>query len=99
MIRPSTTRPSLTRLAGILALPVLMLLAPSAASAQAAVTGTGGGPASTIYAPNTSSVGQTMPPTGAAGAATAGANREARTAEQKEADKITRGICIGCGPK
>ena len=81
------------------ALPILILLAPAAASAQTAVTGTGGGPASTIYAPNTSSVGQTMPPAGAAGTATAGSSREARTAQEKADDKITQGICIGCAPK
>lgn len=69
------------------------------AGAQA-TTGTGGGPTSTVTAPNTSATGRTMPPAGGdAGAATAGDNREHRTQEQKVDDKITRGICIGCGPK
>jgi hypothetical protein len=41
-----------------------------------------------------------MPPAGGdAGAATAGDNRERRTKVQKTDDKITDGICIGCGPK
>lgn len=72
---------------------------PAPAAAQAS-TGTGGGPASTVTAPNTSATGRTMPPAGGnAGAATAGDNRERRTQEQKTDDKITRGICIGCGPK
>lgn len=71
-----------------------------AALAQAATTGTGGGPASTVTAPHTSAVGRTMPPAGGdAGAATAGDNRERRTPEQKTDDNITKGICIGCGPK
>lgn len=72
----------------------------SAAALAQATTGTGGGPGSTVTAPNTSTVGRTMPPAGGdAGAATAGESRERRTQEQKVDDKITQGICIGCGPK
>jgi hypothetical protein len=41
-----------------------------------------------------------MPPAGGnAGSATADDDRERRTNIQKTDDKITRGICIGCGPK
>ena len=76
----------------------LWAVAAAPASAQAQ-TGTGGGPTSTATAPNTSPVGRTMPPAGGnAGAATAD-DREKRTDIQKTDDKITRGICIGCGPK
>ena len=72
----------------------------SIAALAQATTGTGGGPTSTVTAPHTSAVGRTMPPAGGdAGAATAGDNRERRTQEQKVDDKITQGICIGCGPK
>ncbi|GJE40352.1 hypothetical protein [Methylobacterium persicinum] len=79
----------------------LALWAGTAAPAFAqATTGTGGGPTSTVTAPNTSATGRTMPPAGGdAGAATAGEPRGKRTQEQKVDDKITRGICIGCGPK
>ncbi len=78
---------------------VLATLAPVSALAQA-VTGTGGGPTSTVTAPNTSPTGRTMPPAGgAAGLATAGEDRRDRTPVQKEDDKISNGICIGCGPK
>ena len=60
-----------------------------------AQTGTGGGPTSTITAPNTSSVGQTMPRPGAGGATNLG-DRETRTANEKKDDQLMRGICIGC---
>ena len=63
-----------------------------------AQTGTGGGPTSTITAPNTSSVGQTVPRPGAGGATDLG-NREARTGNEKKDDQLMRGICIGCSPK
>ncbi|WP_375462431.1 hypothetical protein [uncultured Methylobacterium sp.] len=80
------------------ALSALMPLAtPPGAWAQAQ-TGTGGGAASTVTAPNTSDVGRTKPPGAAAGAANAD-DRRARTPEQKKDDKIQQGICIGCGAK
>ncbi|GJD36153.1 hypothetical protein [Methylobacterium aerolatum] len=83
----------------IRAILVLGILAPVSALAQPA-TGTGGGPTTTVTAPNTSAVGRTMPPAGGdAGLATADENRRVRTPEQKQDDKITKGICIGCGPK
>ena len=75
----------------------LSIALPTAVHAQAQ-TGTGGGPSSTVTAPNTSSVGRTMPPSGGEGTA----NREERTErtpQMKEDDRIQKGICIGCGPK
>lgn len=67
---------------------------PGQAFAQAQ-TGTGGGPASTVTAPNTSNIGRTKPPGAAAGAATAD-DRRARTPNEKHDDQLMRGICIGC---
>ena len=63
-----------------------------------AETGTGGSPASTVTAPNTSRVGRTMPPSTGAGAATAD-DRRTRTPNEKQDDQLMRGICIGCSPK
>ncbi len=71
------------------------LAAPAAAQGPAQ-TGTGGDPTSTIYAPNTSAVGQTMPPPGAGGATRGSGNRDRETAMEKKNDKIDTGICIGC---
>lgn len=63
------------------------------AEAQAAVTGTGGGPETTVTAPNTSTTGQTVPP-GAAGAPIVDPNE--RTERQKRLDRVLNGICQGC---
>lgn len=88
----------MTRLSLILSLAVFApALAPAAAFAQAQ-TGTGDGPGTTVTAPNTSVVGRTMPPGRGAGSATADERRE-RTPQQMQDDKISQGICIGCGPK
>lgn len=88
------TLPALGALAAILA-----LAAPGDARAQAQ-TGTGGGPASTVTAPNVSSVGRVMPRPGAGGAeADAQIDRTERTPQMKADDKIQKGICIGCGAK
>ncbi|KAA0123792.1 hypothetical protein CIW48_11855 [Methylobacterium sp. P1-11] len=87
------TRP-LTTLSLALLLPVL---ATGAALAQVQ-TGTGGGPASTATAPNTSSVGRVMPPSRGAGAETPD-DRLERTPREADNDKLMRGICIGCAPK
>jgi len=96
-MRPPVLR--LPILACALAMLMLAAGAPWPAWAQAQ-TGTGGGPTSTATAPNTSAVGRTMPPAGGdAGLATTGDDRRSRTPEQKQDDKISRGICIGCGPK
>ncbi|WP_051439726.1 hypothetical protein [Methylobacterium sp. 10] len=61
--------------------------------ARAAVTGTGGGPETTVTAPHTSTTGQTVPP-GAAGAPIVDPNE--RTERQKRLDRVLNGICQGC---
>lgn len=86
------SRPLLVLLCGALAFAL-----PTAVQAQAQ-TGTGGGPSSTVTAPNTSTVGRTMPPSGGASTATR-EERTERTPQMKEDDRIQKGICIGCGPK
>ncbi|GJE44134.1 hypothetical protein [Methylobacterium soli] len=65
------------------------------ALAQIAVTGTGGGPHTTITAPHTSPVGQTVPP-GAAAAPVV--DPDARTDRQRRLDGVLGGICTGCRP-
>lgn len=77
----------------------LVIAAPTGARAQAQ-TGTGGGPTSTVTAPNASSVGRVMPRPGAGGAeADTRTDRVERTQQMKADDKIQKGICIGCGAK
>ncbi|GJE30749.1 hypothetical protein GCM10007888_26480 [Methylobacterium oxalidis] len=78
---------------------LVSLHAPLPAIAQsAAEPGTGGGPASTIRAPNTAATGQTVPRPGALNPEeTDGIQR--RTRQQQEDDAITKGICIGCSPR
>lgn len=61
--------------------------------ARAAVTGTGGGPETTVTAPHTSTTGQTVPP-GAAGAPIVDPHE--RTERQKQLDRVLNGICQGC---
>ncbi|MCJ2086540.1 hypothetical protein MKK88_11130 [Methylobacterium sp. E-005] len=73
---------------------VVTVLATGAALAQAQ-TGAGGGPASTMTAPNAPSVGRVMPPSRGPGAATA-ADRRDRTPREAKNDRLMRGICIGC---
>ncbi|GJD47535.1 hypothetical protein OPKNFCMD_0243 [Methylobacterium crusticola] len=58
-------------------------------------TGTGGGPAATITAPNTSAVGRTKPPSGGSDAELDRGIQE-RTREERLNDRIDTGICIGC---
>ncbi|HEV7439329.1 MAG TPA: hypothetical protein VGN94_06845 [Methylobacterium sp.] len=90
--RPATPR----ALAAALSLTILAILP---ASAQApGQTGTGGSPTSTVTAPNTSAVGRTKPPGAAAGGVTP-TDRNERTPQQKQDEKIQQGICIGCGAK
>jgi len=76
----------------------LGLLAPLPALAQNSVseTGTGGGPASTIRAPNTSAVGQTVPKPGALGPDETGTVSPRNRQEERREDQIMKGICIGC---
>ncbi|KMO33162.1 hypothetical protein VQ02_21670 [Methylobacterium variabile] len=76
---------------------LLVGAAGSAALAQSLPdqTGTGGGPRSTITAPNTSSVGRTKPPSGGTDA-TLERRIDDRTRQERIDDQIDTGICIGC---
>ncbi len=78
------------------ALLALGLLAPLPALAQVSETGTGGGPASTIKAPNTAGTGQTVPKPGALGPNETGTVSPQMRREAKREDQIMKGICIGC---
>ncbi|MBD8907261.1 hypothetical protein [Methylorubrum zatmanii] len=84
----------ITRTLSAMALSAAFIL-PAAAEAPYQ-TGTGGGPTSTIYAPNTSSVGRTMPPAGAGGERRDSTNMDRETRMERKDDKIDTGICIGC---
>ena len=75
---------------------VLGLLAPLPALAQVSETGTGGGPASTIKAPNTTGTGQTVPKPGTLGPNETGTVTPQARREEKREDQIMKGICIGC---
>ncbi|WP_342149953.1 hypothetical protein [Methylorubrum sp. SB2] len=74
--------------------------ATAAAAQTAPQTGTGGGPTSTVTAPNTSAVGRTMPPAGGGGldridrSESRSIDRETKT--ERKNDAIDTGICIGC---
>lgn len=72
----------------------------TAAAAQAPQTGVGGGPTSTVTAPNTSAVGRTMPPAGGGGLdridRTESRSIERETRTERKNDSIDTGICIGC---
>ena len=74
---------------------VLCTLSAGPVWAQPDTTGTGGGPLTAETVPNTTAVGQTMPPSRAASPS---ANRpiERRTPRQAAADAISARICIGC---
>ena len=79
-------------------LPLVLLLAnlPAAAHAQAPdLTGTGGGPTTTITAPYTDREGVTKPP----GAALGPRDMSSAAAERREErviDRIENSICTGC---
>lgn len=78
-------------------LTVALVSAGSLAQAQALPdqTGTGGGPRSTITAPNTSSVGQTVPHPGAVDRRL-DRRLDDRTRQERADDRIDTGICVGC---
>lgn len=81
------------QLAGAL---LLAILTASPALAQGpAQTGTGGGPTTTITAPNTAATGRTKPP-GAAAGTDAPDDPQGRTRQQREDTRIQKGICVGC---
>lgn len=84
----------ITRILSALALSAVVT--PLAATETPYQTGTGGGPTSTIYAPNTSSVGRTMPPAGAGGERRDSTNMDRESRMERKDDKIDTGICIGC---
>ncbi|MGU3421965.1 hypothetical protein SAMN02799625_04813 [Methylobacterium sp. UNC300MFChir4.1] len=74
----------------------LALITPLAAQTRAPdQTGTGGGPASTITAPNTNSLGVTKPPGTSLGPGEV-PTPEQRRRERALTDKIEGSICDGC---
>ena len=78
---------------------IASLMLPGAALAQGHVapdqTGTGGGPASTITAPNTNSLGVTKPPGTSMGPGEVPSAQERRR-ERALTNKIEGSICDGC---
>lgn len=81
---------------GLIAAAILAL--PAAASAQATApdqTGTGGGPASTITAPNTNRLGVTKPPGDSLGPG-AVPPPAAERRERALTDRIEGSVCDGC---
>lgn len=84
------------RLPSLAALVLLGL--PATALAQADLTGVGGGPLSTVTAPNTTAAGVTRPPSRDA-SPTWRHNPDRRSREELEDERIESGICIGCGPR
>ncbi|MHC2002972.1 hypothetical protein ACYQR9_21425 [Methylobacterium sp. CM6241] len=62
-------------------------------SARPAMTGTGGGPETTVTAPYTALTGQTVP----SGTAAVPTNDPSeRTVRQRDLDHVLDGICVGC---
>ncbi|GJD50908.1 hypothetical protein OPKNFCMD_3657 [Methylobacterium crusticola] len=76
---------------------VLCAVAPNLLQAQTNpdLTGTGGGPSSTITAPYTASTGQTVPRTGR-GERSMERNMDDLTRMERRDDAIDKGICTGC---
>ena len=90
---------SLTRallLGALLSAGGLAQVGPAQAQGLPDQTGTGGGPRSTITAPNTSSVGQVVPHPGRPDARLE-RRIDDRTAVERADDRIDNGICVGCG--
>ncbi len=82
----------------LLAFTALSLAVAGPAAAQHVApdqTGTGGGPASTITAPNTNQYGVTKPPGTSMGPGEVPSRREQRR-ERALTDKIDNSICDGC---
>ncbi|WP_342166743.1 hypothetical protein [Methylobacterium sp. SD21] len=82
-----------------LSLLIASLMLPGSALAQSRVapdeTGTGGGPRSTITAPNTNSLGVTKPPGTSMGPGEVPSSREQRR-ERALTNRIDNSICDGC---
>ncbi len=93
MGRQNGTSATVARIAAGLSLAAGLACLAGAGEARAAVTGTGGGPETTITAPHTRPSGQTVPP-GASAAPTH--DPEARTERHRELDRVLNGICRGC---
>ncbi|MCJ2060622.1 hypothetical protein MKL09_29395 [Methylobacterium sp. J-048] len=82
----------------LLALAALSLALPSTLRAQPRApdqTGTGGGPTSTITAPNTNRLGVTKPPGTSLGPGEVPSRREERR-ERALTDTIDNSVCEGC---
>lgn len=82
----------------LLALAVLSVALPTSLAAQPRApdqTGTGGGPTSTITAPNTNSLGVTKPPGTSLGPGEVPSRQEQRR-ERALTDKIDNSVCEGC---
>ncbi|MCJ2091431.1 hypothetical protein MKK67_02745 [Methylobacterium sp. J-072] len=82
----------------LLALAVLSVALPASLAAQPRApdqTGTGGGPTSTITAPNTNSLGVTKPPGTSLGPGEVPSRQEQRR-ERELTDKIDNSVCEGC---
>ena len=91
-----TARPTRRPPSAALLLAALVLSGPAAAQAVAPDrTGVGGGPASTITAPNTNSLGVTMPPGDSLGPREEPSRKERRR-ERARTDGIEDSICDGC---
>lgn len=67
-----------------------------AAAGQPDRTGTGGGPDTTITAPNTTATGVTKPPGVEEGPATPQERRELQRIERQD-NRLDNSICEGCG--
>ncbi|KST57253.1 hypothetical protein AO398_25640 [Methylobacterium sp. GXS13] len=82
----------------LLALAVLSVALPTSLAAQPRApdqTGTGGGPTSTITAPNTNNLGVTKPPGTSLGPGEVPSRQEQRR-ERTLTDKIDNSVCEGC---
>lgn len=85
----------MTRVTGVTGLLVTfaLLLGSGSLDARPALTGTGGGPETTVTAPYTAPTGRTVPD----GAAAAPTNDPSvRTERQRDFDRVLEGICVGC---
>lgn len=85
----------MTRVTGLTGLLVTfaLLLGSGSLGARPALTGTGGGPETTVTAPYTAPTGQTVPD----GAAASPTNDPSvRSERQRDLDRVLEGICVGC---
>lgn len=78
---------------GVFALAVGFVGGSTGATARPELTGTGGGPETTVTAPYTASTGQTVP-SGTMAIPTATPSE--RTEREKTLDRVLDGVCVGC---